>query len=100
MFDSLTVRGTAGALLVGGCSTAAVLGGWRIWKQKQPGAPARFTWQLSAQAVRVDRFLVRTVRGLAFTAPRQAGFWLWPVLALTYDDRKGIVTATLGPPQQ
>ena len=88
----LHVHGLTGTLLLGGFSTAAVLGAWSI--RNGHGA-----WHLSAALVRVDRFLVRQA-GLGFTAPKPKGFWWWPVVSVTVDDANGRIVATLKPPEQ
>jgi hypothetical protein len=92
MFQKLTVTGREGSLLIGGLSTAAVLGKWTI--TKQGGG-----WQLTAAVQRIDRFLVR-LPDLGFTAPKAGGFWWWPVLTLVIDDRTQSVRATLRSPEK
>lgn len=84
------VFGAQGSILLGP-STAAVLGAWSIHNGKG-------VWHLRATVRQVDRFLVRQ-RGLGFTAPKDKGFWWWPVLSLTLDDA-GRIVATLKPPEQ
>lgn len=90
---AIRVFGHTGSLVLGGLSTAAVLGAWSI-RNGTPGV-----WHLHASVVRIDRFLIRQ-RGLGFTAPKARGFWWWPVLDLVIDDAARTVRATLKPPEQ
>jgi hypothetical protein len=70
---------------------AAALSSWRIAKSETG------EWILSGTLARVDLFQVRN-KGLLFTAPRDKGFWSWPVLSI---DVVGMqLRARLGPPDQ
>jgi hypothetical protein len=102
MFRALIVRGAAGSLLLGGCSTAAELGPWTITKRpaKDVAAAGGGPWALQARVTRVDPFLVRRAAGLAFTAPRVAGFWWWPVRTLELGADRRSVRAVLEAPEQ
>lgn len=105
MFRQLSVRGAGGSLLLGGCSTAAVLGPWTITKRAAPpgtppGTPAPGgPWALQARVTRVDPFLVGR-RPLSFTAPRARGFWFWPVRSLELAADRTTVRAVLESPEQ
>lgn len=99
MFEQITVRGRAGAI-VWGYRTAAELTTWRIYHHK-PDGQHDDRWVLTAMLARVDKFQLRQ-RPLVFTAARGAGLkglWMWPLLSATIaaDDRQ--LTAQLGPPQ-
>jgi hypothetical protein len=101
VFGHLSVRGAGGAFLLGGCSTAAVLGPWTITKRTTPtGRPAPDgPWALQARVTRVDPFLIR--RGpLAFTSPRPKGFWFWPVRSIELAADRTTVRAVLESPEQ
>jgi len=89
----LTVRGVRGALLWG-YADAATLGVWTITKLPLPNRD----WILSAQVARVDVFRVRQ-KNLMFTAPRNGGFWSWPVVGQVQLDGARM-TARLGKPEQ
>jgi hypothetical protein len=100
MFRALIVRGAGGSLLLGGCSTAAVLGPWTITKRPAKEiAAGGGAWALTARVTRVDPFLVGR-RPLAFTAPRTRGFWFWPVRTLEIAADRSSVRAVLESPEQ
>ena len=93
MFENgLTVRGVRGALLWG-YTDAAALGPWTIVK-----APNQRDWILCATITRFDVFRVRQ-KNLMFTAPRNGGFWSWPVVGQVQIDARTL-TARLGRPEQ
>ncbi len=94
MFNSLTLRGTRGAVLWG-YREAVVLRSWSIAQDKQSKV-----WKLTGVPERVDAFQARQ-KGLLFTAPRaeaRDGFWAWAVEAL--DVFPGKIIARLGPPER
>jgi hypothetical protein len=91
MFRTLTLRGTA-ASIVWGHRTAALVRRWSVARGKQPGE-----WTLTAKVDRVDPFQLRQ-RPLLFTAPRQGGFWCWPVVEIV-SVTAGALQARLGPPE-
>jgi hypothetical protein len=89
MFRQLTVRGEAGALLLG-YQPAVTLRRWTI-------ARTDGQWTLTGTIDRIDRFMAR--RGpLLFTAPRQQGFWAWGVESVQVGTHS--LVAKLGPPEQ
>jgi hypothetical protein len=93
MFDQVTLTGGE-ATVVWGYHTAAVCRSWTVTKAGRVGA-----WALSAVVSRVDAFkLTRGGSELKFTAPRQGGYFCWPVLTITLVDASH-VSATLGPPE-
>ena len=91
MFRSLTLRGGPAALLWGH-RTAAALSSWRIGKDEGK-------WVLVATIRQADAFQLRQ-RPLLFTAPRDKGFWAWPITTLEVGPPYTSLRATLGPPEQ
>jgi len=92
VFDSLTVTGTAGALLLGS-RPAVELRAWRIARSQ-----ADPVWTLTATIARVvDPFKARQTP-LLFTAPRAGGYWAWPVREISIGQTN--VWARLGSPEQ
>lgn len=91
------VRGRAGSILWG-YHTAATIGAWRIRRkpQKKGEAPQ---WTLSADVGRLDKFQTRQ-QPLVFTAPRQRGWWCWPVIGDLQHVGPNQIRAILGPPEQ
>jgi hypothetical protein len=92
VFASLTIHGSAGALLWGD-RVAVELTAWRIVRTKAEGGH----WILSATIGRVDKFQARQTP-LLFTAPRAGGFWAWPIAALDIGETS--LRASLGPPER
>lgn len=92
MFKSLTITGTAGTVLHG-YREAVVVTTWRITRVKAEGG----AWLLTATIARVDKAVARKAP-LLFTAPRTAGWWAWPVAAITIGDTS--LWAQLGPPER
>lgn len=94
---SLRLRGQTGSLLWG-YRTAATLGPWRIQRQQErKGQPPQ--WTLSATVACVDPFQSRQ-RPLIFTAPRQRGWWCWPIVGDVQHVGPNHIRATLGQPEQ
>lgn len=89
MFTSVTLRGSAGALVLG-YKDAVTLTTWTIAKTEGQ-------WKLTALVKRVDPYLSRQ-RPLLFTAARPGGYWAWPLVDLQLGER-GLI-ATLGPPER
>ena len=109
MFEKLRVRGSAGSVLWG-YRTAAELGRWVIFRNEQkvvqprqprhkakPVAGAANAWRLKASVRRGDFFQLRQ-RPLYFTAPRDKGFWCFPILEAQFDGK--VLDCKLGPPEQ
>lgn len=92
MFDSLTIHGGAGSVLWG-YRVAVELTSWRITRVKAEGG----AWMLSATIARIDKFHARQAP-LLFTAPRQGGFWAWPIAAIEIGETS--LRASLGPPER
>jgi len=93
MFRSLTVRGPAGAILWG-YRTAAVVRSWAVVRARAAGGPV---WTLTATVERVSPFELRQ-SGLMFSAPREGGFFVFPLLEAPRV-AGGTVTARVGPPE-
>lgn len=91
MIRGLKVRGDRGTLLWG-YREVATLRTWIIAKKKDG------TWQLSATVERVDPFQVYQ-QPLLFIAPRQEGFWAWPVQRESLQVGPRQLVARLGPPE-
>ena len=91
MFDSLTVTGTAGAILWGH-APAVELHAWRIARSR-----ADPVWTLTATIARVNKFQARQTP-LLFTAPRAGGYWAFPVQQISIGDTT--IWAQLGSPEQ
>ena len=89
MFTNVTLRGAAGALMLG-YKDAVVVTSWAIAKVE--GA-----WTLTARVGRADPYLARQ-RPLLFTAPRPGGFWAWPLIDLQLGTSQ--LVAKLGPPER
>jgi hypothetical protein len=89
VFHSLTLHGGAGSLLWG-YRVAVELKFWHI--MKLDGA-----WWLTGTIARVDKFQARQAP-LLFTAPRDKGFWAWPIVSLDLGDTN--LRAQLGPPER
>jgi hypothetical protein len=89
VFHELTVHGGVGSILWGS-RVAVELRTWRIVKVEKQ-------WILSATVARVDRFQARQAP-LIFTAPRAAGFWCWPIVAIDIGETS--LRASLGPPER
>jgi hypothetical protein len=100
MFHAITLRGTR-ASLAWGYRTAAALTSWTVSRTLDE-AKGTYAWTLAATlGPQCDRFQVRQAQArkeLIFSAPRQGGFWVWPVHTVTVGERR--LTATLGPPEQ
>jgi len=100
MFNAITLRGKS-ATLAWGYRTAAALTTWTVSRTLDE-ANGTYTWSLAAAlGPQCDRFQVRQAqarRELLFSAPRQGGFWVWPVQTVTVGERR--LVATLGPPEQ
>ena len=96
MFQNVRVHGARGEILW--CARpAASLARWTVFREKDEKTN-RYTWRLSAMlGERVDRFQLRQ-HPLMFTAPRDRGFWVWPVLTVTVGQTT--ISAQLGPPEQ
>lgn len=92
MFDSLAIRGTAGAVVYGS-RDAIRLTSWRIVRVKADGG----VWMLSATYDWIDQFHSRRAP-LLFTAPRAGGFWMWPIDAIEIGETS--LRAHLGPPER
>ena len=92
LFTSLTLRGVRGRLSWG-YRTAADLSTWTIRRPEGPDPE----WTLVASVVSADGYGVRQ-RPLLFTAPRQGGFWCWPVQQV-HRLIDGQLIARLGPPE-
>lgn len=90
MFERLTIRGGRGALLWG-YRTAAAIRSWTISKSKGH-------WTLVASLERADAFQCRQ-KPLIFSAPRQGGFWAWP-LDGPAEISGTVLRAKLGHPEQ
>lgn len=94
MFRSLKLRGRGGAVLWG-YRTAAAIGAWTVTRAAKDDGGA---WTLAATIERVSPFELRQ-SGLYFSAPRQGGFFVWPILEPPHVDAIRLV-AKLGPPEQ
>lgn len=91
MFQRLTLRGRAGAILWG-YRTVASVQSWTISKNKKG------EWRLTAAVERADAYQLLQAP-LFFSAPRNQGFWCWPIVsAVDLGDRQ--LMATLGQPEQ
>jgi len=91
VFESLTVHGSAGAILWGH-GVAVALRSWRVARSQ-----ADPVWTLTATIAHVDQFQARQ-RPLLFTAPRAGGYWAFPVQEISIGDTS--VWARLGSPEQ
>jgi hypothetical protein len=91
VFDSLTVNGSAGAILWGH-GVAVDLRSWRVARSQ-----ADPVWTLTATIAHVDKFQARQ-RPLLFTAPRAGGYWAFPVHEISIGETN--VWARLGSPEQ
>jgi hypothetical protein len=89
VFQTITLRGSAAALMLG-YKDAVVLKSWAITKTDGQ-------WTLRATVARVDPYLSRQ-RPLLFTAPRPGGFWAWGVESV--DVGTSSLVAKLGPPER
>lgn len=110
MIEQFRLRGGDGSVLWG-YREVAVVGRWAITralpkdqkrsnpaeklkadKRKSPG------WQLQARVKRADSFQIRQ-KPLYFSAKRQGGYWMFPILEPpTVTD--GVLRAFLGQPEQ
>lgn len=119
MIEQLRLRGAAGSV-IWGYRTVAELGSWAIIRddsaklaqvrrpsptKKGQTAPKRKAgksapgWVLSARVQRHDSFQIRQ-KPLFFTAPRNGGFWYFPVLEPPVVDNRGVLRAKLGHPER
>lgn len=89
-FNRVKLHGEAASITYG-YHTAAVVRSWVI-RKREDGC-----WTLTATIARADRFQCRQ-RGLLFSAPRDGGFWCWPIETLTLSETQ--LQARLGPPEQ
>jgi len=94
MFRKLSIRGATGAILWG-YRTAAVVRGWTVVRARVNGARV---WTLTATLERASPFELRQ-SGLHFSAPRQGGFFLWPLLEAPRVEGQRL-TVKVGPPEQ
>lgn len=99
MFDSLTLYGGPGAAILLGHATAASLRSWRITKHSGRDGRHDGRWHLVATLRQADAFYLRQKR-LRFTAPRERGWWCWPLLDDSIQISNGQLVAILGPPEQ
>lgn len=98
MFNSITLRGAAGAILWG-YRTAAVLQAWTIYHHR-PDGDHDARWTLTATFARVNRFELRQ-RPLLFSAPRPGlPMSCWPLHTASIQIGETRLVATLGPPEQ
>ena len=97
MLNSVALRGGVGSVLWGYHAAADVVS-WRITHHR-PDPKHAGHWTLVATLRRADKFQLRQ-RPLMFTAPRQGGFWCWPLLTDTIQIGDTKMTARLGPPEQ
>jgi hypothetical protein len=95
VFRDLRVRGASGTILWS-YRTAAVLSGWTISRTRVQGERV---WTLTATIARASPFELRQVP-LLFTAPRERGFWAWPLLEPPTVDAERRLTVRVGPPEQ
>lgn len=93
MFRNVRLRGSRASILWG-YRPAAELTAWTIVRVAKP----KNGWQLRGTMTRPDRFMLRQTP-LLFTAPRDGGFWLWPIETLNIVNERSIVAA-LGQPEQ
>lgn len=98
MFDSLILYGGTGSILWG-YRTAAAVRSWRIAKHSGRDGKHDGKWRLMATLARADKFQLRQ-RPLMFTAPRDRGYWCWPLLTDSIQIGDTTLIATLGPPEQ
>jgi len=97
VFQSVTLRGTQGAI-VWGYSNAAIVSAWTI-THHAPDRTHDARWTLTARLSRIDKFQIRQ-RPLLFTAPRDKGRWCWPLNPESIQVGETQLLATLGPPEQ
>lgn len=98
MFESITLRGAAGAILWG-YREAATLQAWTI-AHHRPDKTHDARWTLRATFARVDKFQLRQ-RPLVFTAPRPGlPRSCWPLHTASIQMSDTQLIATLGPPEQ
>jgi hypothetical protein len=89
----LVLRGRSASILWGH-RPAATVSSWRVWKQR---TKAGQVWRLSATVDRASAFDLRQ-SPLLFAAPRQGGFFLWPLVGAPRLEQKSL-SAELGPPE-
>lgn len=94
MFRELAIRGPSGAILWG-YRTAAIVDRWTVKRSRVQGARV---WTLTGTVAHASPFELRQT-GLHFSAPRQGGFFLWPLLEAPRLDGARL-TVTVGPPEQ
>jgi len=87
MFNDVTMRGGEAAI-VWGYHTAAVCRSWTVHRT------ANGEWTVRADVTRADPFQLRQ-RDLKFAAPRNGGWYCWPIVAVSLVANK--LAATLGP---
>jgi hypothetical protein len=93
VFRELRITGHAGAILWG-YRTAAVVTGWTLQRGQVKG---QRVWTLTATLARTSPFELRQTP-LLFSAPREKGFWVWPLLGPpTVEHSK--LTVRVGPPE-
>lgn len=119
MIEQLRLRGAAGSV-IWGYRTVAELAGWAIVRDdaeklatvqrpraqkkgelgpKRKVGKAAPGWVLKARVRRHDSFQIRQ-KPLYFTAPRNGGFWYFPVLEPPTVDNNGVLRAKLGHPER